>query len=44
MVDLINDVRIIGMITVIILLAIVFIGMAWEAKVREPIMDELPMY
>ncbi|XP_071503603.1 solute carrier family 12 member 2-like [Diadema antillarum] len=34
MVDLINDVRIIGEITVVILLVIVFIGMAWEAKIQ----------
>lgn len=29
----INDVRIIGTITCFILLAIIFIGMAWESKV-----------
>lgn len=34
MVDDVNDVRIIGTITVIILLCITFAGMAWEAKVR----------
>ncbi|XP_041465000.1 solute carrier family 12 member 3-like [Lytechinus variegatus] len=34
MVSLVNDVRIIGMITIVILLAILFIGMAWEAKVQ----------
>ncbi|XP_030832126.1 solute carrier family 12 (sodium/potassium/chloride transporters), member 2 isoform X1 [Strongylocentrotus purpuratus] len=34
MVDLVNDVRIIGMITIVVLLAIIFIGMAWEAKIQ----------
>ena len=33
MVDHINDVRIIGLITVMILLAIALIGMEWEARV-----------
>uniref|UniRef100_A0A8C2DE75 Solute carrier family 12 member 10, tandem duplicate 3 n=1 Tax=Cyprinus carpio TaxID=7962 RepID=A0A8C2DE75_CYPCA len=33
MVDDVNDVRIIGAITVVILLCITFAGMAWEAKV-----------
>ncbi|XP_073715776.1 solute carrier family 12 member 3-like [Misgurnus anguillicaudatus] len=34
MVDPINDVRIIGSITVVILLCITFAGMAWEAKAQ----------
>ena len=34
MVDEINDVRIIGVITVICLLGIAMAGMEWEAKVR----------
>ncbi|KAI2663065.1 Solute carrier family 12 member 3 [Labeo rohita] len=34
MVDDVNDVRIIGAITVVILLCITFAGMAWEAKAQ----------
>lgn len=34
MLDHINDIRIVGIITVIILLGISVAGMEWEAKVR----------
>lgn len=34
MLDQINDIRIVGIITVIILLGISVAGMEWEAKVR----------
>ena len=34
MVDPLNDIRIIGCITVVLLLGISLAGMAWEAKVR----------
>lgn len=34
MVDELNDIRIIGCITVVLLLAISVAGMEWEAKVR----------
>lgn len=34
MVDEINDIRIVGCITVVLLLAISVAGMEWEAKVR----------
>lgn len=35
MVDEINDIRIIGCITVVLLLGISVAGMEWEAKVRD---------
>lgn len=35
MVDEINDIRIIGCITVVLLLAISIAGMEWEAKVED---------
>lgn len=35
MVDELNDIRIIGCITVVLLLAISVAGMEWEAKVRD---------
>ena len=35
MVDQINDIRIIGCITVVLLLGISVAGMEWEAKVRD---------
>lgn len=34
MVDIINDIRIVGCITVVVLLGISVAGMEWEAKVR----------
>lgn len=36
MVDETNDIRIIGCITVVLLLAISVAGMEWEAKVTDP--------
>lgn len=38
MVDDVNDVRIIGAVTVAILLCITFAGMSWEAKVYCPLL------
>lgn len=35
MVDELNDIRIVGCITVVLLLAISVAGMEWEAKVRD---------
>lgn len=35
MVDVLNDIRIVGCITVVLLLAISVAGMEWEAKVRQ---------
>ena len=45
MVDDVNDVRIIGTITVVILLCITFAGMSWEAKVRSsaPVFARFPI-
>lgn len=37
MVDDVNDVRIVGAITVVILLFITLAGMSWEAKVFRPL-------
>lgn len=42
MTDQINDIRIIGTITVILLLGISVAGMEWEAKVRETADEGLP--
>ena len=35
MVDEVNDVRIIGLITVLMLLGVAIIGMEWEARVSQ---------
>lgn len=44
MVDEVNDIRIIGCITVVLLLAISVAGMEWEAKVRDThYVDYLPL-
>lgn len=39
--DPVNDIRIIGSITVLLLTIIVVVGMEWEAKVKRPLLCNL---